>query len=172
MQDLEAAGGEVGVRGWVVDEEEEAEREQQRRQRRRRSQVQEEEAALEGAIGELAGGKAPLEEHRRTCWQQEEVHVEEGAAHGWRRAYSLPPSLGHHSGLNNLVGLAVWRHKPERRQHKQLEAAKGSATEAVQPEAAEEAGLDGKVEAAGAEEVEEENLPPVQRKAWEAESAE
>jgi hypothetical protein len=31
-----------------------------------------------------------------------------------------------------------------------------------------EAGLDGKVEAAGAEEVEEEDLPPVQHKAWEA----
>ena len=43
------------------------------------------------------------------------------------------------------------------------------ATEAVQPVAAEEAGLDGKVEAAGAEEVGVENLPPVHHKAWEAE---
>jgi len=34
------------------------------------------------------------------------------------------------------------------------------ATEAVQPVAAEEAGLDGKVEAAGAEGMEVENLPP------------
>ena len=39
------------------------------------------------------------------------------------------------------------------------------ATEAVQPVAAEEAGLDGKVEAAGAEEVGVENLPPVHHKA-------
>ena len=87
-------------------------------------------------------------------------------AYGWRRDYSLPPSLSHHSGLNSLVGLADWRHK--RRQQKQLEAAKAPATEAMQPESAEEAGQDGKVEAAGAEEVEEENLPPVQHRAWEA----
>ena len=71
-------------------------------------------------------------------------------AYGWRRAYSLPPSLGHHrqpgiDSLNSLAGLAAWR-----RQQRQLEAAGVPAAEAMQPEAAEEAGQGGKVEAAGA----------------------
>ena len=49
-------------------------------------------------------------------------------AHGWRRAYNLPPSLSHHSGLNSLARLAVWR------QQRQLEAAKVSAAKAMQPD--------------------------------------
>ena len=79
--------------------------------------------------------------------------------HGWKRDYGLPPSLSHHSDLNGLAGLADWRHK--QRQQKQRVAAKVPATEATQPESTEEleAGQGGKVEAAGAEEVEEENLP-------------
>ena len=71
--------------------------------------------------------------------------------------------------------MAVWRHK--RRQQRQLEAAEVSATEAMQSESAEETGQGGKVETSGAEEVEEENLPPVQQglralRGIEAESAE
>ena len=69
--------------------------------------------------------------------------------YGWRRAHSLPPSLSHHSGLNILVGLAVWRHK--RRQQRELEAAKVSAAKAMQPEPAEGAGLDEEVDATGVE---------------------
>ena len=85
----------------------EAERQQQLRQQQRGSQVQQEEAALEGAAGEPAGRETP----------QEEVQAVEGAGmrggplpYGWRRAHSLPPSLSHHSGMNNLAGLADWRH--------------------------------------------------------------
>ena len=90
---------------------------------------------------------------------------------GWKRDYGLPPSLSHHSDLNSLTGLTDWRHK--QRQQKQLETAMVPATEAVQPEWAEGLGQGGnsKVEPAGAEEVEGENLPPVQHnlhKAWEA----
>jgi hypothetical protein len=83
----------------VEDEEEEAERIQQQRQHQRRNQVQQQEAALEGAAGESAGEEVPQEEHRRACWQKEEVHTKEGVPYGWKRAYSLPPSLNHHSGL-------------------------------------------------------------------------
>ena len=72
------------------------------------------------------------------------------------RGRGLPPSPSHHSGLNNLAGLADWRHK--QRQQKQLGAAKV-------PVPANEAGQGVEVGAAGAEEVEEENLPPVQHKA-------
>ena len=48
---------------------------------------------------EPVGGEAPCPqgEHRRTCWQVEEVHTKGGAAYGWERAYSLPPSLSHHA---------------------------------------------------------------------------
>ena len=89
--------------------------------------MQQEEAAQEGAAGEPGGGQAPQEEHRRTPY-------------GWRRAYSLPPSLGHHrqpgiDNLNSLAGLAAWR-----RQQKQLEAAKVPASKRgyqMQPESAE-----------------------------------
>ena len=84
---------------------------------------------------------------------------------GGELTISHPASTTMHSGLNNLAGLAVWRHK--RRQQRQLEAAKVSTAKAMQPEPAGEAGQDGEVEAAGAEEEEEEeNLPPVLHKAW------
>ena len=97
------AEGGGGVRGWVEDEEEEGERHQQLRQQKRGSQVQLGEAALEGAPREPAGREAP----------QEGVQAVEGAGvrggplgHGWRKAYSLPPSLSHHRqpGIGNLHG--------------------------------------------------------------------
>ena len=79
--------------------------------------------------------------------------------HGWREAYSLPPSLSHHRqpGIDSasLAGLADWRHK-----QRQLGAAK-----AMQPEPTMGSVLDEEVEVVGAE---EENLPPVLHKAWEA----
>ena len=129
---LEGAEGEGGVGGWVGDEEEEkAERTQHQRQHQRRNQVQQQEAALGGAAGEPAGGEVPQEEHRRTGWQGEEVHMKEGVPYGWRRAYSLPPSLSHHSGLNSPAGLTVWRHKE--RQRGQLGAAGVPAPETMQP---------------------------------------
>ena len=110
----------------MEDKEEEAERKQQQRQRWRKSQVQQEEAALEGhgAAGEPAGGEAPQKGVQAMEVQEDwgewvgscEGQVGEVAgtrggpqAHGWRRAYSHPPSLSHHSGLNSLAGLAVWR---------------------------------------------------------------
>ena len=198
---LEGAEGEGGVRGWVEDaaaeaaseriQEEEAERRQQQRQHhwQRRSQVQQQEA-LEGAAGEPAGEEAPQEEHRGNCWQEVEMHTKEGAPYGWKRAYSLPPSLSHHSleaqgeaerGLDSDARLAVWRHTERQRRHKerqrrhkekqrrQLGAAGVPAAEAMQPGAAGEARQGGEVEAARAK---EEDLPPVHHKAWEAESAE
>ena len=87
-------------------------------------------------------------------------------AYGWRRVYSLPPSLSHHSGMSSLAELADWRHNSCRR--RQLEATEVSAAKAVQPEPTVGSGLDEKVEAVGAEDVEEEHLPPVLHKAWEA----
>ena len=85
------------------DEEEEAERKQQQRQQGRRSQVQQ-----EGAAEDSASRETP----------QEEVQAEDGAGrggeplpYGWRRAHSLPPSLRHHSGLNSLAELVVWRRR-------------------------------------------------------------
>ena len=46
--------------------------------------------------------------------------------YGWRRAYSLPPSFGHHSGMDSLAELAGWRHK-----QRQLGAAKVLAAKAM-----------------------------------------
>ena len=92
---------------------------------------------MEGAAGESDGEEAP----------QEEVQTEEGAGYGWRRAYSLPPSLSYHSleaqgeakrGLDSDARLPVWRHRERQRrlkekQRRQLEAAGVPAAEAMQP---------------------------------------
>ena len=77
--------------------------------------------------------------------------------HGWKRGYSLPPNLSHHGGMVSLAELADWN---ERMQQRQLEAAEVSTAKAVQPEPTLGSGLDAKVEEVGAEEDEEENLPP------------
>ena len=80
-------------------------------------------------------------------------------------AVSHPASATMHSGMNNLDGLADWTHwcnwRHKRRQVRQLEAAKVSASKAMQLEPTGSSRLDEKVEAAGAEEMKEENLPPV-----------
>ena len=86
-------------------------------------------------------------------------------AYGWRRVYSLPPGLSHHSGMSSLPELADWRHR-----RRQLEAAEVSAAKAMQPEPTVGSGLDETMDAVGAEENGEENLPPVLHKAWEASS--
>ena len=58
--------------------------------------------------------------------------------------------------MNNLAELPDWRHK-----RRQLGAAEVSAAKAMQPGPTVGSGLDEEVAVVGAEEDEEENLPPV-----------
>ena len=155
---VEGAGGEGGKRGLLDDEGEEAEQ----RPSQEENQVQQQKAAPDkGVAGGPAGGEAPLQGVQAAVAQGErEAQV------GYRRSRGLPPSLSHHrhpgaDSLDSRSGLVAWRRQP-----RQLVAAGVSAAEAVQPVAAEEAGQGGEVEEAGSE---EEDLPPVHHKAWEAE---
>ena len=93
----------------MEDEEEGAERIQQQRQHQRRNQVQQQEAALEGATGEPAGEEVPQEEHRRTCWQEEEVHTKEGVPYGWRRAYKKHFGIMESETAALMMALRKWR---------------------------------------------------------------
>ena len=108
------------------------------RKRRRRAAT---EAAMEeqpgAAAGSCTGGSCnvqrnllvdPERHHRRRCKQRRELGSEESLCHmgggGLTVSHPCMPmaSLSHHSGLNSLAGLAVWRHKG--RQRRELEAAK------------------------------------------------